>query len=70
MYSIKELFNKEPNAIREAVITILGILVMTDVVSISADAVAGIGVGVSIVLGLFYVRAKSVSKAALEELSG
>jgi hypothetical protein len=68
MYNIRNVFKQEPNAIREAVIAIFGVLVMTGVVNLSAEAVAGVGVVVSLVLGLFYVRPLTTSKDALREL--
>lgn len=68
-YSLKNVFKQEPAAIRAAVLAVLGVLVMTGVVTLSAQAVAGIGVSVSLVLDLFYVRPLSASKSALHELS-
>lgn len=69
MYSIRNVFKQEPNAIREAVIAVLAVLVMTGVVDISAEATAGIGLCVSLVLGLFYVRPLSTSTSALQDLA-
>lgn len=69
MYSLKNIFKQEPNAIREAILSILAVLVMTDVVEISEEATAGIGLMVSVILGLFYVRPLSASVDALKELS-
>lgn len=69
MYSMKNLLQREPNAIREFVLAVLGVLVMTGVVHISAEAVAGIGLVVSSGLGLLYVRQMTVSKAGLRKLA-
>lgn len=69
MYSIRNVFRQEPNAIREAILAILAVLVMTDVVNISEEATAGIGLCVSLVLGLLYVRPLSASTSALEDLA-
>lgn len=69
MYSIKNVFKQEPNAIREAILAILAVLVMTDVIQVSEEVTAGIGLCVSIVLGLFYVRPLTASKDALKTLS-
>lgn len=69
MYSVTNLLQKEPNAIRGAILSILGVLVMTNVVSISAEAVAGIGVSIELLLTLFYVRPMSVSRKGMEELA-
>lgn len=69
MYDPRNIFKQEPNAIREAILAILAVLVMTDVVDISEEATAGIGLCVSLVLGLFYVRPLTASKDALQSLS-
>jgi hypothetical protein len=68
MYNLRNVFAREPNAIREAILAILGIFVMLGVIDVSAEVVAAVGVAISLVLGLFYVRPLTASKDALNEL--
>lgn len=68
MYSLKQVLKQEPNVIREFVILLLGVLVMTGAIEMDEKVLAGIGVLVSSGLGLFYVRPLTVSKDALDKL--
>lgn len=68
MYDLRNIFKQEPNAVRTAFLTLLAIPVLLGWIEISAEAVAGIGLGVETTLSLFYNRRLSVSKFALEEL--
>lgn len=70
MYSIRNILVQEPNAVRGAVLAVLAVLVMTQVVTVSAEAVAGIGLAVEVVLNLFYVKPLSVSRDAMNKLGG
>lgn len=70
MYSFRQVFKQEPNAIREVVLLTLGVLVALDVIQISEEVTAMVGVLISALLGLFYVRPLSVSRDAIRELDG
>lgn len=70
MYSIRNILVQEPNAVRGGVLAVLAVLVMTQVVTVSAEAVAGIGLAVEVVLNLFYVKPLSVSRDAMSKLGG
>lgn len=68
MYSLRNIFLQEPNAVRTAVVAILAALVVTEVIDISTEAVAAWGIVIEVVLTLFYVRPLSVSKEGLRQL--
>lgn len=69
MYSIKNVFKQEPNAIKAAIVTLLATLVMAGVVNLSGEQVAGYGLALEVLLGLFYVRPLSISKKAIDDLA-
>lgn len=68
MYSLGQILRQEPNAIRTALLAILGALVITGVVELDAEEVAAWGIAAETVLTLLYVRPLSVSKDSLNEL--
>lgn len=68
MYNIKQIFNQEPALVSAAVIDVIGVLELTDIVDLTADAHAGIAMAVTSVLSLFYIRAKTVTKAHLSRI--
>lgn len=53
---------------KNAFVLILGVLVMTGVVTLDGKTVAGIGVAIESVLALLYVRPLTVSKAGINAL--
>lgn len=67
MYGIKNVLTHEPVAVKAALVAVLGALVITGVINLDGEAVAAWGIAVELVLGLFYVRQTSASKAALDE---
>lgn len=69
MYKLRNVLKQEPNAIRETVIAVLGLLVTVGVIDVSAEIVAAAGVGISMLLGLFYVRPLTASTDALSKLT-
>lgn len=69
MYDPKRILQQEPSAVTAAVMAILNIFIMTNALDWSPDVVAGVNTALMLVLGLFYIRATSVSKSALKELS-
>lgn len=67
MYNIRNVFKQEPNAIREVVLSILAVPILLEWWEIGAEAVAGVGLAISLLLGLFYVRPLSASVVALKQ---
>ena len=67
MYQIKNLFDKSPIAISTAIVAVVNVLLITDVVDLTADAVSALNVALIAVLGLF-VSNKTANKAVLDEL--
>lgn len=68
MYSIAEILKKEPVAVAGALKTVLLALVLAGVITMGNDVLAAVIIAVEVVLSLLYVRPRSVSVAALEEL--
>lgn len=54
--------------VKTAIVAVLSALIITGVITISAESLAAWGVAVEVVLGLFYVRQATVSKDGLEQL--
>ena len=59
-YSITAIFTKEPAVIAGAIRSILYVLVLVGLISLGADQLAAIALGLEVVLGLF-VRSQSTS---------
>lgn len=68
MYRLRNLLDKNPIQISGAVMALLNLLVIVDVVSVSADAVAASNTALILVLGLF-VTTRTTNTAKLEDLS-
>lgn len=69
MYSLKNILKQNPLAVKSAIFAILGALVITGVVTLSAEALAAWGVAIEMVLNLFYVSPSTVNRSKLEELA-
>lgn len=59
MYSLKAILDKQPAVIAEGVRTILFVLVLTGVVNLTEELLAGIALAVSVVLSLFVWNAST-----------
>lgn len=68
-YDPREVLKKEPVAVAGAIKVVLAALVLGGAVSLSTDALVAWIIAIESVLSLFYVRAASVSRAGLQELS-
>jgi hypothetical protein len=69
-YSPLEVLKKEPVAVAGAIKVVLASLVLGGAITLGSDALASWVIALEAVLSLFYVRAASVSRAALDEVSG
>lgn len=67
MYNIKRVLQQEPATVSAAVLNLLGVAVILDIVNVSDKATAVIGMAVTNVLSLFYVRTKTVTKDYLAQ---
>jgi len=68
MYSLKNIFLQEPESVKGLVMTLLGLAVLTGMVHASGEVIAGIGLAVERLLGFFYVRPLTASKAGINAL--
>lgn len=68
MYDPRELLRRSPSEIATSVTVLLNVAVLTGLLEISKDAVAGVNIAVATVLGLFYVKSQTVSTAKLAEV--
>lgn len=69
-YSFKQLFSQEPAAIKAAVYSVGAALITSGTLTCSVNTLASIIAPTEIILNLFYVRALTVTKSALNELNG
>lgn len=69
MYSIGNILRQEPTTVSAAVIAILNVLAAAHVFAVSTEQLAAINTAVVMLLGLFYVRPLTASKAGLEKLA-
>lgn len=58
MYSPREIFHREPAALKTAFTVVAAALVITGLIELSGEAVAAWAVAIEVVLSLFYVRHK------------
>lgn len=66
MYNVKEVLNKEPAAVKAALVATATAVIFTGDFDLDGETVAAWGLAVEVLLGLFYVRAKVTPTAKLD----
>lgn len=69
-YSFRQLFSQEPAAIKTAVYAVGAALITSGKITCSVETLASVIAPTEIILNLFYVRPLTVTRSALNELSG
>lgn len=68
MYKVSQILDQEPALVSATVIDVVALGEILGVYNLTGDAIAAIGLAVTSVLAMFYVRAKTVTKDYLEEI--
>lgn len=69
MYSLKTFLAQEPAAVKAALVALVSAAIVSGWFTISAEALAAWGTALELLLGLGYVRARTVTTSALQQVN-